>query len=130
MQDLGIKKEVMVHKLAMMGFISFFASICNGLPNIKLSLEIMKTFAEKDGGAYIRSDAIEKALIPGIQILAQHLVALEDREKMQEAWLTVVTAIGGLTMGTGFMFFIMRRMIAKKTARPVPPLESIKVEKK
>ena len=101
--------------------------VCNGLPNIKLSLEIMRSFSSKTGGEYVMSDAVEKALLPGINIMAQHLVALEERETAQEMWLTWLTAVGGVTMGGAFMFLLMRRMVMKRTPQAGVALESVKV---
>ena len=101
--------------------------VCDGLPNIKLSLEIMRSFSSKTGGEYVMSDAVEKALLPGINIMAQHLVALEERETAQEMWLTWLTAVGGLTMGGVFMFLLMRRMVMKRTPRAGAAHENVKV---
>ena len=73
------------------------------------------------------TDAMEKALLPGINIMAQHLVALEEREAAQEMWLTWVTAVGGLTMGSVIMFLLKRRMVSKGAPRAGMALESVKV---
>ena len=101
--------------------------VCNGLPNIKLSLKIMRSFSSRTGGDYVMSNAVEKALLPGINIMAQQLVALEERETAQEMWLTWLTAVGGLTMGGAFMFLLMRRMVSKRSPRAGVALKSVKV---
>ena len=104
---------------------------CQGLPNIKLSLEIMRSYSSKTGGDYVMSDAVEKAILPGINIIAQHLLALEEREARQELWLTLVSIVGGLALGSLAIYGFMRRMVTRKAMTMARvPQESVRVDKK
>ena len=98
------------------------------LPNIRLALEVGKSFPSKTGGTYVRSDALQLSILPAIEIIANHLMDMENREKSQEEWLLYIVISNALFLGIWILAIVMRRIV-KRGKRKDVGLESIKVEK-
>ena len=98
------------------------------LPNIRLALEVGKSFPSKTGGTYVKSDALQLSILPAIEIIANHLMDMENREKGQEEWLLYIVISNALFVGFWILTIVMRRIV-KRGKRKEVGLEGIKVEK-
>ena len=61
-------------------------------PNIRVALELLNSFESRNTGNYLKDNVMKQAIVPALNLLGQHILALEKRE-MHVLWLS--NRIGG-----------------------------------
>ena len=86
-------------------------------PNIRVALELLNSFESRNTGNYLKDNVMKQAIVPALNLLGQHILALEKRETHQETWLTVVTVFFGSAMGLVVIIFIVKRTVMNREVR-------------
>ena len=104
------KKMLVLVPLVLCGFI---LEGSEALPNIHFALDLLSSYNSQNTGEYLRKNTVEKAILPGLRMIGQHLLQVEKDDAAQTVWLKALTSVGGVLVGVGLV-----SLIAKKWVKP------------
>ena len=93
--------------------VGFFLKVGEALPNIHFALDLLSSYDSQNTGEYLRKNTVEKAILPGLRMIGQHLLQVEKDDAAQTVWLKALTSVCGVLVGVGLV-----SLIAKKWMKP------------
>ena len=93
--------------------VGFFLKGGEALPNIHFALDLLSSYDSQNTGEYLRKNTVEKAILPGLRMIGQHLLQVEKDDAAQTVWLKALTSVCGVLVGVGLV-----SLIAKKWMKP------------
>ena len=61
---------------------------------------------------------MEKAILPGLRMIGQHLLQVEKDDAAQTVWLKALTSVCGVLVGVGLVSLIAKKWMNRKLKRP------------
>ena len=78
--------------------------------SIHLALDIIKGWEAKNTGDYIKSSVINHAILPGINVIGQHVQTIEKEQEMQNTWIKGLAALFGVAIGIGMIIMLIKKI--------------------
>ena len=78
--------------------------------SIHLALDIIKGWEAKNTGDYVKSSVINHAILPGINVIGQHVQTIEKEQEMLSTWIRGLAAVFGVTIGIGIIIMLIKKI--------------------
>ena len=78
--------------------------------SIHLALDIIKGWEAKNTGDYVKSSVINHAILPGINVIGQHVQTIEKKQEMLSTWIRGLAGVFGVAIGIGIIIMLIKKI--------------------